>query len=76
MYACSNPHIIANGNGIGIFKPLITAFNIQRVSCGIKSTVRGDKYVVSKGDLGTVQYYRIVISKEIFADFDIMDFAF
>lgn len=72
LNARTDPHIIAHGNRIGIFQALISTLRIYRVSCRVETAVGRDKYIIAKRHFSSVKNNRVVISKEVLADLDIV----
>ena len=72
MYTCSNPHIIAHCDGVGILQALIAAVGINRMTCCVKTAVGSDKHIIAKSDFGTIQNDGIVVGEEILTYFDII----
>ena len=57
LYSRSDPYIITDCDGPGILQAFISAFGIDRMARGMKAAIRGNEYIISKFDLGSVQNY-------------------
>ena len=66
--SCTDPHIVADGDRIGIFQSKPARLGIERMPCGVKPAVWGDKDIVTKGYSCAVEDDAAMVGKKVFAD--------
>lgn len=57
----ADPHIVADGDRIGVFQPFVAALDVQRVPGGVEAAVRRDEHIVAELHLGTVEDDCVVV---------------
>lgn len=67
-----DPHVVADGDGAGIFQPAVPLPDVERMAGRIETAVGGDEHMVAEADLGLVQDDAIHVGIEVFADFDVV----
>lgn len=68
----ADPHIVADGDGVGVFEPLVAALSVDGVPRRIKAAVRRDKHVIPKPDFGSVENDEIMVGIKILAELDVV----
>ena len=59
------PNVIPDGDRFGILQASSSLLHIERMPCGIKSTVGSHEYIVAKLHLGSIQYHAVHIAIEV-----------
>lgn len=71
-YVCSDPYIVAHGDGTRIFQSGVAQVGIQWMPGGVESAVGGYEYVASECYRCFIEDDKIDVGVEIFADVDIV----
>lgn len=66
--ACAEPHIVADGDGLCVFKPLVAALGIEWMSSRVEAAVGGDKHILAEHDLRAVENDETVVRVEVLAE--------
>ena len=71
-YVPSDPHVVADADGVSILQSGITLFHVQRMSGGIDAHIGSDEYIVADADVRSVQNHQVGVCKEILSDVDVV----
>ena len=72
LHPSTNPHIIANGDRVGVLQPPVSALGIDGVPGSVETAVGGNKNIVAELYLRTIQNHCVVVGKEVLANLDII----
>ena len=67
-YVCTDPHVVAHGDGSGVFESGVAEVYFERMPGGVESAVRSYEYVVAECDRGFVKDDEVEVGKEVFSD--------
>lgn len=68
LNACAEPHIVADGDGLRVFKAFVVTFGVQRMSCRVEAAIWGDKDILSNDDLRAIEDDDPMIRVEVVAE--------
>lgn len=66
------PHIVAYGDGAGVFKASVALFYIEGMAGGVEATVGGYEHIVAEGHRGFVQYHAVDVGVKVLAYLDVV----
>lgn len=69
---CSDPHVVAHGDGMCIFQSGVAQVGFQWMSGGVESAVGSYENVFSECDGCFIEDDKIYVGVEVFADVDIV----
>lgn len=67
-YVCADPHVVAHGDGSGVFESGVAEVYFEGMPGSVESAVGGYEYVVAECDRGFVKYDEVEVGKEVFTD--------
>lgn len=68
----TNPHIVADGDGLPVFRARVSLMRIKRVGCGVDVGAWSDQGIFSDANLTYIEKDTIKIGIEVFPDMDVI----
>ena len=71
-YLSPNPYVVANGDGLGIFKALVAQVDIEGMSGRVETAIGRNEHIVAKGYRCSVENDAVDVAEKVFADMNVV----